>query len=59
MRGNAVSAKNARKTHCIHDHPFDEANTGRDKRGHRYCKACALIRNRKWRSAQAAHAKAA
>ena len=27
MRGSGFSALNARKTHCIHGHPFDEANT--------------------------------
>lgn len=27
LRGVAPLAKNARKTHCIHGHPFDEVNT--------------------------------
>lgn len=33
------------RTHCRHGHPFDEANTGRNKRdGSRYCRTCARIR---------------
>jgi hypothetical protein len=31
---------NARKTHCIHGHPFDEANTIERPRGHRGCRTC-------------------
>lgn len=48
MRGNSPSAKNARKTHCVHDHLFDEANTGYDGNGDRYCKACACDRQRRY-----------
>lgn len=32
------------KTHCPKNHPYDDANTGRTRRGHRYCRACARIR---------------
>lgn len=28
------------KTHCKHGHPYDEANTYTDSRGHRHCRAC-------------------
>ncbi len=30
----------AAKRWCVRGHRFDEANTGRDKRGRRYCKTC-------------------
>lgn len=45
LRGVGYMAQNARKTHCVHGHAFDEANTGytksRTKVGvARYCKAC-------------------
>lgn len=30
----------AAKTHCPQGHPYDEANTYRNKRGHRFCRAC-------------------
>ena len=29
------------RTHCPQGHSYDEANTGRTKQGHRYCKQCA------------------
>lgn len=35
---------NTRKTHCIHGHLFDEANTERRKNGNRNCRACARAR---------------
>lgn len=35
---------NARKTHCPHGHPYDEANTYRPTRGGRMCRECARIR---------------
>ncbi len=34
---------NRLKTHCPQDHPYDEANTYRDKNGRR-CRTCARIR---------------
>lgn len=47
MRGNTLQAENAARTHCIHGHPFDEANTGYDARGGwRFCKACQRRRTR-------------
>ena len=36
-----------RATHCQRGHPFDDANTGRQASGHRYCKACRRLRGRK------------
>jgi hypothetical protein len=37
------------QTHCIHGHPFDEANTYRNKDGSRNCKACHAAREREYR----------
>jgi DNA-binding XRE family transcriptional regulator len=28
------------RDHCLHGHPFDEENTGRDEYGYRKCLAC-------------------
>lgn len=43
LAGNSWSGINARKTHCVNGHPFDEANTLVLKRrgGERSCRACA------------------
>jgi hypothetical protein len=38
---------NARKTHCLRGHAFDEANTYWTRRGRRHCRACQRIRERK------------
>ncbi len=35
--------RNARKTHCIRGHEFNEANTRIDKMGRRVCRACQRI----------------
>lgn len=44
LRGEAPSAVNARKTHCVHGHAFDDANTRvirrADGSGFRVCRAC-------------------
>jgi HNH endonuclease len=40
MRSTNPAALNARKTHCVAGHPFDEQNTYH-ARGRRYCRACA------------------
>lgn len=40
LRSDAPSAFNARKTHCIHGHPFDEENTYVAADGRRACRAC-------------------
>jgi hypothetical protein len=39
MRGDSPSARQARKTHCIHGHEFTEANTLRQG-SRRRCRAC-------------------
>jgi len=44
---NHPAAVNSRKTHCIHGHPFDEANTYRPPSGGRSCRQCAAARQRK------------
>lgn len=40
IRGNSPSAQCSRKTHCVHDHPFDNANTHVRPNGARRCRAC-------------------
>lgn len=47
LRGEAPSAKNARKTHCVNGHEFTAANTTIDKTGSRQCNACQKIRSLK------------
>lgn len=41
LRGNGITAKNLRKTHCKHGHELKESNLKPCKRGWRRCKACA------------------
>lgn len=50
LRGEGLSAQNARKTHCNHGHEFSPANTGRDKRGDRVCLTCKRENLRRWRA---------
>lgn len=38
---NATDNGQGRKTHCPALHPYDEANTYVDPKGHRRCRACA------------------
>lgn len=45
LRGVAPVAVNARKTHCPAGHPYDAANTRKDRSG-RVCRACHRIRER-------------
>lgn len=40
MRGQAITAKNARKTHCLKGHPFTKENTYLAKAG-RNCRTCS------------------
>jgi len=47
VRGTGISARNARKTHCLRNHEFTVANTYVTKKGQRYCRACMQIRYRK------------
>jgi len=44
-RGIAGNEKLA-VTHCPQGHPYDEENTYRNPRGHRFCRTCARIRDR-------------
>lgn len=43
-RGAGLAAANARATHCIRGHAFDEANTRIRANGSRYCRACERAR---------------
>jgi hypothetical protein len=53
MRGNGVSARAARKTHCDHGHEFTPGNTRITKRGFRQCIACARrTEGARWKSAR-------
>lgn len=48
MRGEGHAAVNARKTHCVRGHKFDERNTFIRPEGWRACRACHRgQRNRK------------
>lgn len=40
LRGEGPGAVNARRTHCVNGHAFDEQNTYTTKEGHRGCRAC-------------------
>jgi len=48
LRGEGLSAKNARKTHCLHGHEYDDENTG-TWGGGRHCRACERERHRAFR----------
>lgn len=52
MRGNSVPAQRARMTACQHGHPFDEANTLVNKKGHRICRHCCRDKERRRRAAK-------
>lgn len=41
---NVLMEQNAAKTHCKHDHEFTPENTGRNRHGGRYCRACMRSR---------------
>ena len=54
-RGIGFPATRARQTHCIHGHPFDEANTYRAPNGTRKCRECKKqIKRRAYAAAKAA-----
>lgn len=42
LRGQTIAMRNAVATHCIHGHPFDEANTYWYK-GCRQCRRCRIL----------------
>jgi hypothetical protein len=48
LRGNTFQAAQSKRTHCPQGHPYDEKNTYRCHRGHRNCKACSLVKFRRW-----------
>ena len=45
LRGETITGVNARKTHCLRDHPFDDENTYRrpSRPNERQCRACRAI----------------
>lgn len=47
MRGDAVTAVNARKTHCVNGHEFNDENTYVDRQGNRSCRVCGRERHRR------------
>ena len=52
LRGRTLTARNVAMTHCIHGHPFDEANTYiRPDGGNRQCRGCGRIRLKSYRAA--------
>lgn len=53
---NSVSpqAINAAKTHCVHGHPFDDANTMITKQGTRRCRTCCRLDARRRRGGNVA-----
>lgn len=55
LRGESPWAKNARKTHCVRGHAFDEANT-LHLRGQRRCRACAREQAARIRAARTVEA---
>ena len=54
LRGTSHQARNAKKTHCLHGHEFNEENTHIDKRGSRICRSCKRLYMRKLRAAKRA-----
>lgn len=53
LRGVGTSAQNARKTYCIHGHPFSDENTYRPPSGGRYCRTCLNAGYRAYRKRRA------
>ena len=49
LRGEGLSAYNARKTHCKQGHELSGDNLYQSKRGSRVCRVCQLARLRAWR----------
>lgn len=46
LRGNAITAQHAQKTHCPAGHPYSDENTVRTRAGGRRCRACVEERQR-------------
>jgi hypothetical protein len=56
LRGDTFQAKNARKTHCPKNHPYDDENTyhrATSRGPARGCRACAREATRQWRARRA------
>jgi len=53
LRGNAMGARHARKTHCDNGHAFDLLNTRITSRGWRICRACETANHKRRRQAVA------
>lgn len=51
LRGNGLTAKMARATHCPHGHTFSPENTYVIK-NYRVCRTCRYERQKNWRAAQ-------
>lgn len=45
---HSVMSVRASQTHCIRGHAFDAVNTNYKQDGRRQCKACKIIRNRRY-----------
>ena len=50
LRGEGPTAINAKKTACVHGHPYDSTNTRTDQTGRRYCKQCQQVSNLKYKA---------
>ena len=47
LRGDTITTRNARKTHCPRGHPYDDANTYVSPKGLRMCRICRRSFHRK------------
>jgi hypothetical protein len=54
LRGEGQGARNARKTHCKHGHPFDQENTEWTLLGRRRCRACKRQADERYRARKSA-----
>ena len=50
LRGNTIPARRIAQTHCVHGHPFSDANVRLRPDGTRQCRACDRERSREWRA---------
>lgn len=56
LRGEGISARNARKSACVHGHLFTPENTYLDSRGRRLCRMCRAQARAAFRARQSAAA---
>jgi hypothetical protein len=49
LRGEGLTAANARKTHCKYGHEFDGDNLALDPKGRRICRACRSRHKKNYR----------